>query len=90
MSESEIKDEELNVLFHAAKLGRTDIVQHAIATLKKKENLSQEELLETISTPNSDGATALHVAAFNGHSDVVRALLVMHAIQFFLLRIMPS
>lgn len=75
--EAEIKDEELNVLFHAAKLGRTDIVQHAISTLKKKENLSQEELLEAISTPNSDGATALHVAAFHGHSDVVRALLVM-------------
>jgi ankyrin repeat protein len=76
MSEDEIKDEELNVLFHAAKLGRTDIVNHAVSTLKKKENPSQDKLTEIISTPNNDGATALHVAAFNGHPDVVRALLV--------------
>lgn len=71
-----MKDEELNVLFHAAKLGRTDIVQHAVSTLKGKEHLSQEALAERISTPNDDGATALHIAAFNGHADVVRSLLV--------------
>jgi hypothetical protein len=78
MAEDAIQDEELNVLFHAAKLGRTDIIQHAVVTLKKKDNLSQGSLSRAISTPNKDGATALHVAAFNGHADVVRAMLVSH------------
>ena len=74
--ENEVQDEELKVLFHASKLGRTDIVQHAVNKLKEKENLTKENLIHVISTPNTNGISALHVAAFNGHADVVRALLV--------------
>eukprot|EP00603_Paraphysomonas_imperforata_P008233 CAMPEP_0114423204 /NCGR_PEP_ID=MMETSP0103-20121206/6025_1 /TAXON_ID=37642 ORGANISM="Paraphysomonas imperforata, Strain PA2" /NCGR_SAMPLE_ID=MMETSP0103 /ASSEMBLY_ACC=CAM_ASM_000201 /LENGTH=1099 /DNA_ID=CAMNT_0001591853 /DNA_START=45 /DNA_END=3341 /DNA_ORIENTATION=- len=79
MSDTEIQNEELNVLYHAAKLGRTDIVQHAVSTLREKGALSQDELVDAISTPNDNGASALHIAAFNGHADVVRALLNMGA-----------
>ncbi len=82
MAEKEIPNEELNVLYHAAKLGRTDIVQHAVSTLKEKDALSVEELVDAISSPNDNGASALHIAAFNGHADVVRALLVSLAIIF--------
>jgi ankyrin repeat protein len=76
MSEGEMKDEELHVLFHAAKLGRTDIIQHAVATLKAKKDASVE-VADVLSSPNEEGGTALHVAAFNGHADAVRALLVL-------------
>ena len=86
MSESEIPDEEVKVLFHASKLGRTDIVQHAVSKLKEKESKDElsvvsstrsvKEVKEVISMPSSEGITPLHVAAFNGHADVVRALLV--------------
>lgn len=67
--------EEIVVLFHAASLGRTDIVQSAIKELRGK--CSPEEASRIISSGRpEDGATPLHIAAKLGHSDVIRALLV--------------
>jgi len=76
-------EEELAVLLHASQLGRTDIVQQAIASLKTivgdadkviamvsaSRQYKVDNQTEAIGTP-------LHVAAKHGHSDVVRALLV--------------
>ena len=70
--------EELIVLFHAALIGRTDVVQNAIASIKSSGNFTDEEVSSFISTGRSeDNATPLHIAANFGHTDVIRALLVM-------------
>ena len=76
-------EEELAVLLHASQLGRTDIVQQAISSLKSILG-DQEKVIELISASrlykvdaNTEAiGTPLHVAAFHGYLDVVRALLV--------------
>ena len=74
--------EEIVVLFHAASLGRTDIVQSAISTLKSK--CSPEDVNKIISSGRpEDDATPLHIASMLGHSDVIRALLVFFYIARF-------
>lgn len=73
-SNSEVIQEEIMVLFHATSLGRTDIVQNAIATIRSK---NPEEVTQIISQGRpEDGATPLHIASTMGHADVIRALLV--------------
>ena len=75
-------DEELAVLMHASQLGRTDIVQQAISSLKQILE-DDQEVIKLISASreyqideNVSGiGTPLHVASKHGHSDVVRALL---------------
>lgn len=70
-------EESLQVLFHASSLGRTDIIQHAIASLRKNNgSKSEEEIALLISAGHpEDDSTALHIASSKGHSDAVRALL---------------
>eukprot|EP01041_Mallomonas_annulata_P002463 gene2463-4782_t len=70
-------EESIAVLLHASLLGRTDIVQHAISTLRSNGSKSNEDVALLISSGRSpeDDATALHIAAYSGHADVVRALL---------------
>lgn len=69
-------DEAVVVLFHASLLGRCDIVQQAISTLRvscSNSNNADAALSSLISTGRgTDGATPLHLAA---NSDVIRALL---------------
>ena len=70
--------EELNVIFHACIHGRTDIVQRAIQSVRAgSTNPSVEDsIAQLVSTGRAeDGQTPLHVAASNGHADVIRALL---------------
>lgn len=76
-------DEELAVLLHASQLGRTDIAQQAIASLKasfgdaeKVINLISASREYKVDNNTSSIGTPLHVAAHHGHSDVIRALLV--------------
>lgn len=69
-------------MLHASQLGRTDIVQQAIASLKAIIE-DDEEVVNMISLSRefkvdentTAWGTPLHVAAQHGHSDVVRALL---------------
>lgn len=73
-STSQVQEEVL-VLFHAACIGRTDIIQNAIKLIKK-DNIKENEVIFIISSQREeDGATPLHLASFYNHSDVVRALL---------------
>lgn len=71
-------DEEITVLFHAALLGRTDVLQRVISNVKSRSSIANEDdLAKFISVGRSDdGCTALHVASAFGHQDIVRALLV--------------
>ena len=73
-------DEEITVLFHAALLGRTDVLSNAITAIRGK--LPAGDVIELrrliSSTRPDDGSTALHIAAGCGHCDIVRALLVSH------------
>jgi len=73
--------EELVVLFHAALLGRTDVVQSAIASIREKAtdgdggfDISYLSREISVGRPDDD-CTPLHVAALFGHADVVRSLL---------------
>ena len=75
-------DEELAVLLHASQLGRTDIVQQAISSLKtildndiEVVKLISASRVYQIDENTSGTGTPLHVASKHGHSDVVRALL---------------
>ena len=70
-------DEELAVLLHASQLGRTDIVQQAISSLKTilDDDLEVIKLISAsriyqIDENTSGTGTALHVASKHGHSDV--------------------
>jgi len=63
------------VLFHAALLGRTDVVQNAISSIKALEGEEQTSRIISTGRPE-DGCSPLHVAALFGHTDVIRALLV--------------
>ena len=75
MSKIEGVPEEINVLFHACAIGRTDVVQNAIAALRNGKN--EDELAECISVKRPvDEATPIHVAVKFGHNDVIRSLLV--------------
>lgn len=73
--------EELVVLFHASLLGRTDVVQSAIASIREKaasagNGADNSYLSKEISVGRpDDDCTPLHVAALFGHADVVRSLL---------------
>ena len=78
-------EENLAVVFHAAQLGRSDVVLEAISSLKTTF-CSDEKVSAYISTcmeynideHTKDIGTPLHVATHHGNSDVVRALLVSH------------
>ena len=73
---SGILKEEIVVLFHAALLGRTDVINKVIATFRS-EKLSPEEFSNMLSFHRAeDELTPLHVAAEAGHADACRALLV--------------
>lgn len=73
--------EEVAVLFHAALLGRTDVLKQVIS--QRAKNTDEKDLAKFVSTARSDdGATALHLASASGHSDVVRALLVSYKENF--------
>ena len=73
----------LTALFHAAVVGRTDVVKMAFSSIQQclegeEENDAdrEEKFQEYICTGRADdGATALHIASFFNHADVVRALL---------------
>eukprot|EP01036_Dinobryon_divergens_P027332 gene27333-36092_t len=68
--------EELQVLFHAALLGRSDIIKNAIASYRSTGKSSPEDIANFVSTIRpEDGATPLHVAAHGNHSDAIRTLL---------------
>jgi Ankyrin repeats (3 copies)/Ankyrin repeat len=68
--------EEVVVLFHAALLGRTDVISKAISSIKAKCPITDEEMSSIISRRRAeDDISALHVAASFGHVDAVRALL---------------
>lgn len=78
MEENGKEDEELAVLFHAALLGRTDVLNKVISNVRSASTNSLDKLILFISTPRpSDGCTALHIASACGHCDIVRALLVI-------------
>lgn len=68
-------EEELAVFFHAALLGRTDILTKVINGVRGKPSTAEEVQAFVSRTRPDDGCTALHIAAGCGHSDVVRALL---------------
>ncbi|KAJ1443429.1 hypothetical protein B484DRAFT_414448 [Ochromonadaceae sp. CCMP2298] len=71
--------EEIIVLFHAALVGRTDVVQNAITSIRSSGQ-GEKYVAGAISTGREDGATPLHIAANFGHSDVIRALLIYYPI----------
>eukprot|EP00756_Hemistasia_phaeocysticola_P056684 Hpha_TRINITY_DN3308_c0_g1::TRINITY_DN3308_c0_g1_i1::g.172262::m.172262/K21440/ANKRD50; ankyrin repeat domain-containing protein 50 len=54
-------------------------VLHAAAANNRKDLLSEDRLLApgkvSINTADEDGQTPCHIAAFHGHSDVIRALI---------------
>mmetsp|Transcript_23747 Transcript_23747/g.23961 ORF Transcript_23747/g.23961 Transcript_23747/m.23961 type:complete len:514 (+) Transcript_23747:118-1659(+) len=70
-------DEPIAVLLHASLLGRTDIIQHAISSLRANGTRTPDEISAIISSGRgpTDDVTALHIAARHGHADAVRALL---------------
>ena len=77
-------EENLVVVFHAAQLGRSDVILEAISSLKSTLG-SDEKVAAIISTcmeyqvdeSTKEIATPLHVATSHGFSDVVRTLLVI-------------
>jgi hypothetical protein len=77
-------EESLAVVFHAAQLGRSDVILEAISSLKTTLG-SDEKVAAMISTcmeyqvddNTKETATPLHVATSHGFSDVVRTLLVI-------------
>jgi hypothetical protein len=69
-------EEEIAVLFHAALLGRTDVLTKVIADIRERL-VDNEKIAKFISTTrDDDGCTAMHIASACGHNDVLRALLV--------------
>jgi ankyrin repeat protein len=77
MSDDLLK-EEIAVLFQAALLGRTDIVQTAISSIRACSD-DENTVVLISSGRNEDGASPLHLAALNSHSDVIRYLLNANA-----------
>ena len=76
MEENSTEAEAVVVLFHAALLGRTDIVTQAVSALRSSVSNNEHALSLLISTGRgADGATPLHLAAEAGNADVIRALL---------------
>ena len=72
---NQLAEEAMAALFHASVLGRTDVVQSAIASLRTVIlDPGQFRALLSRQRPE-DGASALHLASHHNHSDVVRALL---------------
>ena len=71
--------EELVVLRHAAQLGRTDVLKQAISSIRALCSSDQEASVMISSGVGEDDSTALHIAAFHGHPDVIRALLTAGA-----------
>lgn len=65
--------EEINVIFHAVSLGRTDVVNTAISSLRQSSATSVPRLIS--SGRATDGVTPLHLAVEVGNPDVIRALL---------------
>ena len=65
--------EEINVIFHAVSLGRTDVVNTAISSLRQSSAMSVPRLIS--SGRAADGVTPLHLAVEVGNADVIRALL---------------
>ena len=78
MSDIQSIEEEIAVIFHASLLGRSDIIQNAISTIKVKcPSLIETDIAAIISTRRqTDDLGPLHIASINGHSDVIRTLLV--------------
>eukprot|EP01033_Poteriospumella_lacustris_P005465 gene5465-3895_t len=69
-------EEEIVVIFHAALLGRTDVLKNAISSIKASGKYAEDDIPRLLSTSRElDGATPLHVATHYGHTDVIRALL---------------
>jgi len=60
-------------LFHASSIGRTDVVQSAISSIRSVQPKAFDEVISR--QREEDGATALHLASLLNHADVVRALL---------------
>ena len=70
--------EALRALREGARVGRADIVQFAIGTLRESPLNAQPETIPAIIsslTNEGDAATPLHSASAAGHVDVIRALL---------------
>lgn len=68
-------EEAMLALFHASSIGRTDVVQSAISSIRSVHD-KPEQFDEVLSRQREeDGATALHLASLLKHADVVRALL---------------
>jgi len=64
------------VIFHAALVGRADVVQNAITSIRSTGKFNEKEISAAISTRRSeDGASPLHIASYYGHTDVIRSLL---------------
>ena len=80
MSDSALLAEEILVILHASKLGRGDIINTAISSLKQADRQ-----LVLSSRRQEDDLTPLHVAAICGHADIIRLLLVGLSVYFILL-----
>lgn len=80
MATNEAIQEEVHVIFHAALVGRTDIIKNAIESIRETGDVTEEQIKELLSTVRAeDHASPLHIAAAAGHSDVIRALLTAGA-----------
>ena len=70
------EEEEVAVLFQAAILGRTDILNKVVSNLRTR-NYKAEDIAHFLSLARiEDGYTSLHIASAAGHQDFVRAVLV--------------
>lgn len=81
MSDSALLAEEILVILHASKLGRGDIINTAISSLKQADRQ-----LVLSSRRQEDDLTPLHVAAICGHADIIRLLLVGFAFIYLTIR----
>jgi hypothetical protein len=69
-------EEAMRALYHASLIGRTDVVQSALASIRSAVPESGESIRCIVSRQRpEDGASALHLASQFNHADVVRALL---------------